>query len=432
MKLFTKYSRINVVATVIIFAIACIAFYFTLKIVFIHQIDEDLKIEEKEIETYVKEHDRLPESISVNDQLIHYQLVARLSSQHFTTTQIISPGEREREDYRQLVFGIAAAGKVYVVTVSKSLEDAEGLTQSIFIIAFTTILVILLAAFIINRVVLKRIWKPFYNSLDTVRGFKVGTNIPLRFSLSKIDEFRIMNETLQKITSQAQLDYLSLKTFSENASHEIQTPLAVIRSKLDLLSQDENLTEKQSESIQAAYNSVQRLTKLNQSLLLLAKIENNQFHEVSTVNLKEKIEEKISEFHELWAVGDISITSDLNEVEILMNAELVDILLNNLLGNATRHNFNGGTINITLDKDCLSVSNSSRVPELDSKGLYQRFSKAANASESNGLGLSIIKQICDSSGLEVKYLFENDRHVFLITWDINRLSTHDIKNRISD
>src|SRR6478672_1504092 len=118
MKLFTKYSRINVMATVIIFLIATIAFYFTLKIVLVNQIDEDLKIEEREIEAYVKEHNQLPERISVNDQFIRYEITSTLVKRSFKTKQMVSPGDHESEDYRELVFGTAAAGRVYAITVS--------------------------------------------------------------------------------------------------------------------------------------------------------------------------------------------------------------------------------------------------------------------------------------------------------------------------
>jgi signal transduction histidine kinase len=416
MKLFAKYSRINVIATVVIFLIASIAFYFTLRLVFINQIDEDLKIEEKEIETYVREHDQLPESISVNDQLINYQPARGNTNRSFTTRRIIPPGDQDKEKFRQLVFGIKAADRWYQVTVSKSLEETENLTRSILIIAFTTILVILLVAFIINRVVLKRIWKPFYQSLDAVKEFKLGSSRPLQLSSTNIEEFQLMNTTLEKITNGAQVDYLALKTFSENASHEIQTPLSVIRSKLDLMIQDEHLTEKQSGSLQAAYNSVQRLTKLNQSLLLLARIENNQFHEKKLIHLKKKIEEKIADFHELWSAQELTVQTELEEVTISMNEELLEVLLNNLLSNATKHNFSGGKINITLNESYLAIANSSSVSELNSKTLYQRFAKASNGNESNGLGLSIIKQICDSSGFTINYEFSKDMHVFIIKW----------------
>ena len=172
MKLFTKYSRINVVATIVIFLIASTAFYFTLRLVFINQIDEDLKIEEKEIETFVNEHNQLPESISVNDQLISYQPASAAAKRHFATTIIKDAKYGENENFRQLLFSINASGQWYAVTVSKSLEETDMLTRSILVIAITTILVILLVSFIINRVVLKRIWKPFYASLNSFSNFK--------------------------------------------------------------------------------------------------------------------------------------------------------------------------------------------------------------------------------------------------------------------
>jgi len=416
MKLFAKYSRINVVATVIIFLIASTAFYFTLRLVFIHQIDEDLKIEEKEIETYVKEHNHLPESISVKDQVISYEPVPAPTGRFFTTQMITDSNDQGRERFRQLVFATRAAGQWYRVTVSKSLEETENLTRSILIIAFITILTILLVAVIINRVVLKRIWKPFYGSLEAVKDFKIAGRQNLKLPASGIDEFQFMNQTLQKITNRAQVDYLSLKTFSENASHEIQTPLAVIRSRLDLMIQDENLTEKQSESLQAVYNSVQKLAKLNQSLLLLARIENNQFHEKKQIDLKQKVEEKLADFHELWAARELAIQTTLAPAVLCMNEELLDVLLNNLLSNATRHNYNGGKINIALNKNSLAIANSSQIAELDAMTLYHRFGKPSNGSESNGLGLSIIKQVCDTSGFTISYRFGNGMHTFIVGW----------------
>src|SRR6476620_8128176 len=160
MKLFAKYSRINLVSTVIIFMIACAAFYLTLHYVFIHQIDEDLKIEQGEIEAFVTEHNVLPENISVKDQVIQYQPIGGSKRKYFSTGFITQRGEYEREKFRQLFFTIKAGQQWYQATVSKSLEETENLTRSILIIAFLTILAILFASVIINRVVLKKIWRP--------------------------------------------------------------------------------------------------------------------------------------------------------------------------------------------------------------------------------------------------------------------------------
>jgi signal transduction histidine kinase len=416
MKLFAKYSRINLVSTVIIFLTACTAFYFTLNYVFIHQIDEDLKIEQGEIEAFVNEHNALPENISVKDQVIQYQPISGNKGKYFSTSLMTQRGEYEKKKFRHLVFTINAGQQWYQATVSKSLEETENLTRSILIIAFLTILAILFASFIINRVVLKKIWRPFYKSLNLVKEFKVGSDQRLLFPGSGIDEFQLMDATLQKITSQARKDYVSLKTFSENASHEIQTPLAVIRSKLDLMIQDENLTEKQSHLLQAAYNSVQKLTKLNQSLLLLAKIDNKQFEEIKSINLKKKIEEKIADFHELWMAKQLSVEQQLADAMIFINEQLLEVLLNNLISNATKHNINDGKIKITLSEKLLAITNTSHTAALNQQTLFQRFAKESNGNENNGLGLSIIKQICDTSGFVVQYEFTNEMHVFMIRW----------------
>lgn len=414
MKLFTKYSRINVLATIAIFLIASAAYYFTLNYVLIHQIDEDLKIEERETTMYVKEHNRLPENISVRDQLVKYIPVKGPSKTYFTTISFPDPQEKNQEQFRQVSFTLKATNLWYQITISKSLEDTDDLLHSILLISSLTILVILIASFIINRVALKRLWRPFYQSLDAVKEFKISKEQALRFAPEEIEEFRFMNQTLERITHQAQLDYLSLKTFSENASHEIQTPLAIMRSKLDLMIQDENLTEQQSQTLQSAYNAIQKLTRLNQSLLLLAKIENNQFEEVQAIDLKTKIEEKINDFNELWQSRQIKITNLLYPVPVKMNNELADILLNNLLSNATKHNFSDGTIFIELAKDHFTVGNTSNEAALDEKKVFQRFYKPVQSNENNGLGLSIIQQICYASGFEIRYFFQSGVHSFRI------------------
>jgi signal transduction histidine kinase len=225
-----------------------------------------------------------------------------------------------------------------------------------------------------------------------------------------------MNQTIQRTTNQAQQEYSLLKEFTENASHEMQTPLAIIRSKLDLLIQDENLSEDQSKTMQSAYSAIERLSRLNQSLLLLAKIENNQYAETSSINLKDKITEKLVAFHELWQNQEISVTTSLEDSKLNLNPELADILLNNLFSNATRHNFSNGFIKVDLKEKELTISNSSTEKELNSKQMFLRFFSQDKKSRYNGLGLSIIKQICDVSGLSIRYLFAGNEHQFVLSW----------------
>jgi signal transduction histidine kinase len=400
--------------TIGIFLVASIAFFVTLHFVQLSQVDDDLMIEEEEILLYVQRYNELPKTFSVEDQLIEFTAVNQPFNDRYFNRTYLKDGKGHLEDFRQLIFGVQAGGRWYKATVSKSLEETDHLVTAILWLTSSTILLILFASFVINRLVLRRLWKPFYSALAAVKEFKVDRTQKLQFPETTTEEFSQMIDTLQQTTQQAQLEYLSLKTFSENASHEIQTPIAIIQSKLDLFIQDESLTEKQSATLQAIYAAIQRLTRLNSSLLLLAKIENKQYKAVQNVDLKAKLEERLADFAELWQAQQIQVTSSLSESSLSMNSELADILINNLLSNATRHNYEQGSIYLNLSNNNLTVSNTSKGVELDRTKLFSRFYKPSQTKDDNGLGLSIISQICVASGLSIDYEYIDGWHSFTV------------------
>jgi two-component system, OmpR family, sensor histidine kinase QseC len=417
MKLFTKYNRVNLLISTLIFIFSSIAFYIFIRFIIIKEVDDDLKIERREIRAYITEHKSLPEVLPVRDLTIRYtstdQPYTKISFRTFGGYDSV---EKEKTSFREMVFGINASGKEYQVSVIKSLEVADQLLHSILVIAFSTILLMLVTSYIINRLLLKRLWKPFYDTLSRLKLFSLTDNEPLHFQSTKVEEFSLMNNTLEAATSQAQQDYIVLKEFTENASHEMQTPLAIIRSKLDVLIQDEHLSETQSLAVQTVYDSIQKLNRLNQSLLLLAKIGNRQFEEVAPVDLARIIQEKTEAFHELWVNENISVNVSLEAVTVKMNKELADILLNNLLSNATKHNSRDGNIHLVLNETGLTVSNTGQNIALDNNRLFTRFYTPTEGISHNGLGLSIIKNICDVSGFTITYSCRDQLHTFMITW----------------
>jgi signal transduction histidine kinase len=416
MRLFTRYSRASLTANIIIFLLASLAFYFALRFILIKQIDEDLEIEHDEIVDYVQKHNQLPESFSVGDQIISFTPFYKETEPVFSWVDLNEKGE-EPEEFRRLTFQINAAGIRYMAEVSKSFEGSNSLMHSILFITVSAILVILIVSVILNRYLLKKLWKPFFLTLDAIRNFHIGKDDPMEIPSTDIEEFQLMNTTFKETTQNSRLEYFSLKTFSENASHEIQTPIAVIRSKLDLLIQDEQLTEGQGVLVQSAYNAIEKLSRLNRSLLLLAKIENNQFGNRQEVLLYERIREKIIDFQELWQSKSIAVDISLKESMVQMNNELADILLNNLFSNATGHNYEGGKISLNLVPGSLTISNTSKEQMLDHKKLFQRFYKTSFDNQHNGLGLSIIKQIADVSGVTIDYRYINELHHFTLKWN---------------
>ena len=295
MKLFAKYNRINVLSTVIIFLLGCIAFAVLLRYVVINQIDEDLKIEKNEVVSYVDKYNRLPGLIEVRDQYTIYKKIAKqeISNNKVFTHEMYNSIEQEKELQRTIEFNIQVNNDWYSVSVSKSLEGTDDLIQTIIAITIALILLILATTFIINRIVLRRLWQPFYKTLETTNQFNLNSEETLQFNNTNIDEFNLLNASLSDAFTKAQQDYQTLKEFTENASHELQTPLAVIQSKLDILIQNEKLSENESNAIQSAYSSIQSLSRLNQSLLLLAKIENKQFSEQTNIDLNELLQNKI-------------------------------------------------------------------------------------------------------------------------------------------
>jgi signal transduction histidine kinase len=413
MNLFTRYFRINLLATVIIFILASLAFYFLLWYVSIAQMDEDLKIEQREIETYVRKYNHPPEPMSVKDQNISFTVSdIRKTFRKFGT--IPSPNPSEKENFRQISFTVPVNDQWLLFKVSKSLEGTENLNRAIISISLLTIIAILLVSLVINRWLLRRLWKPFYNTLSDVEKFRLGEKTIPHFENTPITEFNFLNTTISQFIRDADREYFLLKEFTENASHELQTPLAVVRSTLDVMMQDEKLSESQSNSLQAAYSAIQKMSKLNQSLLLLNKIENKQYSNIASFDFRTLVQEKMSDWQELWQGRNLHISSSLESATVSMNEQLAEMMISNLFSNAARHTPDNGLIQITLTPNLFEISNTSADGALDSEKLFKRFSKAGQSTDHHGLGLSIVQQIADVSSMKISYRHERDKHIFFL------------------
>ncbi|MBM6993191.1 MAG: HAMP domain-containing histidine kinase [Prevotella sp.] len=268
--------------------------------------------------------------------------------------------------------------------------------------------------FLVMRLVPVKLWRPFYDTLDKISHFKVeGGRVPV-FADSEVMEFNQLNDTLSHILTQNVRSYQVQKQFTENASHELQTPLAIVQGKLDLLSQTANLTEEQVELIEDVYHEIGRMSRLNRNLLLLAKIENAQYQLTDHINLADKLHALLPSL-ELLADGlhidchieDKSLTVNCNEV-------LLESMIHNLIVNAVRHNRTGGTITITLDGGRLVVGNTSDEPVLDTRYIFERFHRSMSSQKGNGLGLAIVKSICDYHRWSIAYDYHDNWHEFCV------------------
>lgn len=415
MKLQAKYNRATISAAIFVLILGSISYYFVLRYVLIEEVDAALQVEEEEILDHVKERGQLPEETHYHDQQIQFYPTAINSKRRFLTTTIWNEAEKESAISRQLIFPIEIDGKKYTAVVTKSEEEADDLLILIGILTGGVIMLLFVFLFVVNRMVFKKIWSPFYATLSTMKQFNLSNPNKIVLEKNEIDEFNDLNRTVNEMTSKVAKDYESLKTFADNASHEMQTPLAVINSKLDLLIQEQELTEKSMQHLQSIYDSVRRLTRMNQSLLLIAKIENQQFHQASMLRLDQLLNERLQHFDELIQSKQILVAATLKKCEVLMNPLLADILLNNLLANAIRHNVYAGQIEIEAAKEFISISNNTEGGPLNEKIIFDRFQKSAD-SDGLGIGLAIVKQICDLYNFQIAYKFKSQMHAFIVNF----------------
>ena len=417
MKLLSKFNRVNVMATVIVLFLSGICYYFLISAILIHQLDKDLKVEEQEVKDFVKQNNRLPEPTNYKD-LKDFFLHSDSEVNHgFSSVDIYSKEHHENISYRQLQFFINASGKGYKVLVIKSEEESEDLIKFILKVTLLLVVVLFVTLFLINRFILSKLWKPFHTTLQQINQFNLSDKNKVQLEKSNIDEFTELNTAVSVMINRVSQDYNEIKSFTENASHEIQTPLAIIKSKLELLSQSENLKEEQMNTVQSIYEAVNRLSKLNQSLILLTKIDNRQFSEMKKVNLGNLINNNISYYEELIASRLITITKNIEEnVTVVMNETLAEILISNLITNAIRHNVDKGSIEIRLNNEQLSISNTGVPLDCDPLEMFERFKKDKVSSESLGLGLSIVKKICERYHFSINYNYSNLLHTITINF----------------
>jgi signal transduction histidine kinase len=416
MRLLTKYNRINLITTVIVMLFTGIIYYQAVSIILTNQVDKDLLVEENEIFEHVRINHNLPEVYKSDDQQISFSPAnGQTITRRFIDTTYIDQKEKEPESGRGLISSVKVGNNNYQILVVESKVETEYLIRIIFSITIAVILLLVISLFIINRLTINRLWKPFYLILNNLRTFNITDKKSIPEVSSNTSEFNELNSAIATMSAKAKNDYQDLKAFTENASHELLTPIAVINSKLDTLLQTDIFNEQQSKLLSDLYEAVSRLTRLNRSMLLLVKIENNLINDDQDVNVKEVIEQLLAQFSEIYADKNIKVTIKLADKHLHISKSLLEILLNNLLSNAIRHNMEHGFIDIWLDAQQLAIKNTGRNLALDSNEIFKRFNKSSH-SEGTGLGLTISRQICENYGLGLSYQYDDPYHMMTISF----------------
>ena len=428
-KLLNKTLKAFAIYSLIVFSISIPFYYYTVDKIWLNELDEHNRIiadrTAQEMNNIHLSQDELDKTIFIWNKL---QAGSRLEKMEFNTPAIDSTytstatnlySETEDTDrFRGLAKSITINKIPYLLTIETNVEETEETVVVIAMVSLLFFFILVIGFLAINRWLSTKIWSPFNNTLTKLKSFKLSQETNIDFEKSSTIEFEELNEVLNKLIDQNISIYKTQKEFTENASHELQTPLAIIKNKLDLLVQKEPLTDRQYNIVEEVNVALSRISRINKNLLLLAKIENNQFEAREEVNISELVANALEFVKELRVDKNIVIHTAMEEnVTVIGNRVLTEIMINNLLFNAFTHNTLNGELSIELKKGLLLISNSG-VQALDEGDLYARFKKNSHNNKGNGLGLAIIYEICKKQKSSIEYTFSDHLHHFKISFKI--------------
>lgn len=355
-----------------------------------------------------------------NNQYYLYEVSESYAASHpqitYRDEMVFITEKSETEPARVLITIFRTEDERYMelVVYTPTIEKLDLLRAILGWIIFLYVL-LLLIILSINIWVFRKNMKPLYVLLKWLDSSQLGKkNEPLE-NTTKITEFRKLNAATMAFAERGEKLFEQQKTFIGNASHEMQTPLAICRNRLEMLMEDETLTEHQLNELIKTHQTLENLTRMNRSLLLLCKIENGQFADTRSVCLNDILAHYLDDYKEVYAYRNITVTVTTDSLFCVeMNDSLVSVLVTNLLKNSFVHNIDGGFIYIKITADTFEISNTGEKP-LDRERIFERFYQGQKKEGSTGLGLALVDSICKANHLTIDYTYVQNRHIFTIS-----------------
>lgn len=306
-------------------------------------------------------------------------------------------------------------GNFRKITVSLPTFEQDMLTEHVFWWTMLLFIVLLASVLAIGLVLLNYNMKPLYRLLDWIDRYEPGMQGSKVPSDTDIVEFRKLASAIEHAVTRFETQYEERKIFIGNASHELQTPLAVCSNRIEMMLEHPDMTEALAEEMIKVHRSLSGLIRLNKTLLLLSKIENGQFPQTADVDMNALAKESIELHQEIYDHKNIAAEIDGEDRFVhRIDEQMASVLIGNLVKNAFLYTPSGGTINVTMSKTGFSISNTGNAP-LDKDKVFRRFYQPSGRKEgATGLGLALAYSVCMNNGMDITYDFINDRHIFSI------------------
>lgn len=405
----------------LLMAVWGVLFYYAIIDEVIDETDDTL---ENQAEILIKKALQDPSILTTEGTLMSFYKFQPISEEEGTSYKAVfydSTVYIEIEDEDEPVRVMRTAfrmpdGQFYELTLMISILERDDMVEAMLWYLGALFLLFLICTSIGIRVVLKGVFRPLHKLLDWLHSIQPGKEVPVLDNPTKIGEFRQLSDAAMDMGNRSYKAYQEQKQFIENASHELQTPLAIVRGKVELLAESEGLTEQQMKELDEIYSTLGRAVKLNKSLLLLSRIENGQYAELEDVSVDEVLDKLLPDLMDIYGGKQIHLDRRQGETPFIIrcNHSLAQILISNLVKNSLLHNQEGGELQIITTPNSFVIKNTGDAP-LNNEKLFHRFYRGADGKkDSTGLGLAIARSIALSASLKLTYEWQEGVHCFFL------------------
>jgi len=339
----------------------------------------------------------------------------------YSTTKIYFPTEEEEEEVRMLTtaFFCESDNQYYIIKFFTSNVENDDLIESMLVLLIILWVTLALTLIIASKVIIQKGNKPFYKLLKNLEGFHLDKTQTIEFPETTVSEYVYLNKTIKTLLDENIKVFNEQKSFIENASHELQTPLAIVTGKLELFMGRKGLTREQMEELNSILTSLNRMRRLNSNMLLLSRIRNKQYIDSQNVDINDITRGILEDFDDLIQHRKLSLEMDVNgQFSVKMNLDLAHIMISNLVKNAVIHNIEGGLLKISITDNSFTIINQGEYfagPDVD---IFKRYYTHSADSKSSGLGLSIVKSIVDLYNMNIEYKYDNC-HIIVLSANKN-------------
>lgn len=411
MKLQNKIGILNIALSLVFLLIAGVVLYVVTNNLVYREMDEHMEGHRRDIVAQLHEEhigiDHLEDfrpSGSVEWLEIEPVDSDTLSAnyQQFSTIRFSTPSQADSSTFRRYRSVIQIDDHPFMLTLFEEITGWQEISFTIMITMFGMLVFWVALMYAGNHLAFRRLLSPFYatvRKLPTLRGPRSFTT---RFHTTGTDEIDQLHKALNHMLRQLKTLFEEQKEFLQNASHELLTPLAIIRQKTDKLLKNNRLDEPSFRALTQIQETVMRMSRLSNTLLLISKIESNQFELDQEIVIPSLLDNLRRELHDFIEAKSLDFkTSVPDHMQITGNRELVYALLFNLVQNAIKFTPDGKAIEVTgrpLKEGWeLKIRDQGvGIPKEKLKHIFKRFKKTYESwDESPGLGLSIVKSICE-------------------------------------